>query len=180
MAKETGLRAVALRPCVLYGEWDRHFAPRVARALRRGLAPLIGRGDNLLSVVYAGNVAAAAMAALDRPAVTGPFNVANDGGVTQRAFLEHFAAGLGVPARWLPVPHALAWRAAQLWDVTIGALPLPSSLLPIKSAVQFLASDNPYTSAKAERELGWRPPVRPGDAVERTARSLRPGAPRGP
>jgi nucleoside-diphosphate-sugar epimerase len=173
VAEETALRAVALRPCVIYGEGDRNFAPRIARLLERGRAPLIGRGDNLLSVVYAGNVAAAVLAALDRGTVTGAFNVTNDGGVTQREFLVRFAAGLGVPARWIPVPHALAWWGARLWDATVGALPWFASLLSARSSVQFLASDNPYTSAKAERELGWRPPVRAGDAVERTGASFR-------
>jgi nucleoside-diphosphate-sugar epimerase len=170
VAKGTGLRAVALRPCVLYGEGDRHFAPRVARVLRRGVAPLIGRGDNSLSVVYAGNVAAAVIAALDRPGVTGPFNVTNDGGVTQRGFLERFAKGLGVRARWIGIPHPLAWGAARLWDATLGFLPLWTAPLSARSAVQFLASDNPYTSARAVRELGWKPPLAAGDAVEKTGR----------
>lgn len=173
VAEETGLSAVALRPCVIYGEGDRNFAPRVARLLERGRAPLVGRGDNLLSVVYAGNVAAAALAALDRPQVTGAFNLTNDGGVTQREFLVRFAAGLGVPARWIPIPHRLAWWGARLWDASFGALPFSAFLLTARSSVQFLACDNPYTSAKAERDLGWRPPVNAGDAVERTGASFR-------
>ena len=173
VADETGLRAVALRPCVIYGEGDRNFSPRVARLVRRGLAPLIGPGDNPLSVVYAGNVAAAVLAALDRSDATGPFNVANDGAVTQRQFLERFAAGLGVPARWIAVPHALAWNGARLWDATVGALAGWTGLLSARSSVQFLASGNPYTSARAERVLGWRPAFPALEAVERTARSFR-------
>ncbi|MGA2384389.1 MAG: NAD-dependent epimerase/dehydratase family protein [Gemmatimonadales bacterium] len=173
VAEETGLKAVALRPCVIYGEGDRNFAPRIARLLRRGLAPLIGPGENPLSVVYAGNVAAAVLAALDCGDVTGSFNVTNDGAVTQRQFLERFAAGLGVPPRWIPVPHALAWGGAQLWDGTVGALAGWTGLLSARSSVQFLASPNPYTSARAERVLGWRPVVPALEAVERTARSFR-------
>ena len=173
VAEETGLKAVALRPCVIYGEWDRNFAPRVARLVRRGLAPLIGPGDNALSVVYAGNVAAAVLAALDRGDVTGHFNITNDGVVTQRQFLERLAAGLGVPARWIPVPHALAWGGARLWDATVGALAGWAGLLSARSSVQLLASVNPYTSARAQRVLGWRPIVPALDAVERTCRFFR-------
>jgi nucleoside-diphosphate-sugar epimerase len=173
VADETGLRAVALRPCVIYGEGDRNFAPRVGRLVRRGLAPLIGRGDNALSVVYAGNVAAAVLAALDRADASGPFNVTNDGAVTQRQFLERFAAGLGVPARWIRIPHALAWNGARLWDATVGALAGWTGMLSARSSVQFLSSANPYTSARAERVLGWRPAVPALEAVERTARAFR-------
>jgi nucleoside-diphosphate-sugar epimerase len=170
---ETALSAVALRPCVVYGEGDRHFAPRVARLLGHGLAPLVGTGDNRLSVVYAGNVAAAVLAALDRPDVSGPFNVANDGGVTQREFLQRFAAGLGVPARWHRIPGGLARTVAGLWDATLGALPSRRRGLRLGSTVDWLTGENPYTSARAERRLQWRPPYPPPEAVERTGRSFR-------
>jgi nucleoside-diphosphate-sugar epimerase len=43
----------------------------------------------------------------------------------------------------------------------------------VKGAVQFLANDNPYTSERAERLLGWRPVVPPEEAVERTGRAFR-------
>ncbi len=173
VAGATGLKAVALRPCVIYGEGDRHFSPRVARALARGLAPLIGPGDNRLSAVYAGNVAAAVLAALDHADVTGPFNVTNDGTLTQREFLERFARGLGVPPRWMPVPVAVARGAARAWDAISIALPARARPMPLAQAVAWLAGENPYVSARAERELGWRPPYDARTAVETTARSLR-------
>ena len=46
----------------------------------------------------------------------------------------------------------------------------------LKTAVQFLANDNPYCSARAERELGWRPLVPPALAAERTGRAYRRSA----
>jgi nucleoside-diphosphate-sugar epimerase len=176
IAGETGLRAVALRPCVIYGEGDRHFSPRLAAALRWRVAPLIGPGTNPLSVVYAGNVAAAVLAALDRPAVTGPFNVTNDGGITLREFVERFAAGLGVALRLVSIPAGAAWSAARVVDATLrlGRTEAPMALL--KTAVQFLVNANPYTSRRAERDLGWTAAVPPADAAERTGRAFRRGA----
>jgi nucleoside-diphosphate-sugar epimerase len=173
VAKEAGLSAVALRPCVIYGEGDRHFSPRVAYLLRRGLVPLIGDGENHLTVVYAGNVAAAVAAALDHRSVTGPFNVTNDGDVTQRGFIERFAAGCGVQPRSIRIPRGLAWRAARLWDVTLGALLWRADAPSLTGAVQFLAGENAYSSARARRLLDWRPPVPAADAVERTGASFR-------
>ena len=168
VADAEGLSAVALRPCVLYGEGDRAFTNRAARLLRRRVAPLIGGGRNVLSVVYAGNVADAVLGSLDRPQVTGAFNVTNDGAITQRAFIEQFAAGLGVKVALLPVPRALAWYGALAWDATLRLLRPAQSMTLLKTAVQFLASDNPYLSGKAERELGWRPATLPADAARRT------------
>ncbi len=173
VAAGTGLRAAALRPCVVYGEGDRHFSPRVAAVLRWRVAPLVGPGTNPLSVVYAGNVAAAVLAALDRPEATGPFNVANDGGLTLREFVERFAAGLGVRPLVVRIPAGAAWRAALAVDgaLRLGRPRAPLSLL--KTAVQFLSRANPYRSERAERELGWRPVVPAVEAAERTGRAFR-------
>ncbi len=164
-----GLSAVALRPCVIYGEGDRNFANRVARALRFGVAPLIGRGDNVLSVVYAGNVAAAVLAALDRPHVTGAFNVANDGALTQRGFLEHFARGMACRVRFVAVPSGLARSSSAATDTLVRLLRPRSPMTLMKTAVQFLGGENPYVSDKARAELGWTPALEPAVAVERTA-----------
>ena len=175
VAEATDLRAAALRPCVVYGEGDRQFAPRVASALylTGGVAPMIGGGRNLLSVVYAGNVAAAVLAALDRPDARGPFNVTNDGGITLRGFFERFATGLGVRLRPVHVPAALAWAAARMVDTAFRVVRPAGPMTMLKGTVQFLAHDNPYASARAEAELGWHPSVSPADAVERTARTFR-------
>jgi nucleoside-diphosphate-sugar epimerase len=173
VAGETALSAVALRPCVIYGEGDRHFSPRVARLMRRGFIPLVGDGENHMTVVYAGNVAAAVTAALDHGGVTGPFNVTNDGAVTQRAFIERFAAGLGLKPRAIRIPRGLAWRVARVLDATIGALPPLSGGPSATAAVQFLAGENGYSSARAQQLLAWRSPVPAADAVERTGASFR-------
>ena len=175
VAGAAGLRAVALRPCVIYGEGDSQFSPRVATALRlgRGVVPLLGRGDNLLSVVYAGNVAAAVLAALDRGDATGPYLVANDGGITLREFLERFAAGLGIKPRFVPVAAGPAWQAARAVDAALRLVRPRAPMGTLKTAVQFLANDNPYSSARAERELAWRSPVLPATAAERTGRAFR-------
>jgi len=129
---------------------------------------LIGSGGNAFSVVYAGNVAVAVLGALDRPRVTGAFNVANEGVITQREFVEQFAAGLGVKVVLLPVPRGLAWHGANAVDAVLRRLRPRQSMTLLKSAVQFLASVNPYDSSKAERELGWHPAVAPAEAARRT------------
>jgi nucleoside-diphosphate-sugar epimerase len=179
VARATGLSAVALRPCVLYGEGDRHFSPRVAKLLRRGVVPLIGGGTNHMTLVYAGSVAAAVTCALDRPGAGGPFNITNDGTLTLREFAERFAAGLGVRPRWLRIPRGLAWSAARAWDRTGGALLAPWQTVSLSAAVQFLAGENPYDSSRASRLLQWRPPVDAAEAAERTGASFRaPARPR--
>ncbi len=67
LAGREGLPLTVIRPSWLFGERDRTTTARLVRRLRAGGVPLIGRGDNPLSAIYAGCVADAAILAADRP-----------------------------------------------------------------------------------------------------------------
>lgn len=154
--------AVALRPTVIYGERDRLFTPRLLRALRLRLVPQIGPGTNRLSCVYAGNVATAAVAALDVPIHEfRAYNITSDGApaLSQREFFGAFAAALGRAYRPIPVPRPLARLVIGLFTARRLA----------RAAVGFLSGDNPYVDGRAGRELGWAPPTPAPRAIARTA-----------
>jgi nucleoside-diphosphate-sugar epimerase len=170
-----GLEAVVIRPNVIYGEYDRTFSPRVVHALRQGFAPQVGAGTNRLSCVYAGNVAAAVVLALDSPAAPGKaFNTTDDGpeALTQRGFTDAFADAMGVRVLRVRLPFAAARVAVGLW-ARWQMLRSPGSYPGVGgAAVQFLAEENPFVAERARQELGWRPPTPPREAVARTVRWL--------
>lgn len=165
-AQRGGLSAVAIRPNVIYGERDRLFTPKVVRALRLGVVPQIGAGRNHLACVYAGNVAAAIVAALDAP-VAGfrAYNVTADAEprLSQREFLDALAAALGLRIRRLAIP---AFPARLVLALLAG----PQLA---RAALRFATDDNPYSAERARRELGWNPPFSTPTAVARTARWFR-------
>jgi nucleoside-diphosphate-sugar epimerase len=149
-AARGAIDGVAVRPNVIYGERDRLFIPRLVRATRSVVVPQIGPGTNHLSCVYAGNVAAAIVAALgastrgfrayqvtaDRPPA-----------LTAREFLEAVAAAAGVHARFVRMPVALARLTIGLWSGPAQA----------RQALAFLTGENPYGIDRARAELGWVP-----------------------
>ena len=166
-----GLAAVVVRPNVIYGEYDRVFSPRVVRAVRFGIVPQVFPGTNRLSCVYAGNVAAAIVRAIDAPAAPGrAYNVTDDGPAshTQRGFVDAFAQALGVRVRRVTLPYAVA-RFVVDWWARAQFLLKPGTYPGIGgAAVRFLSGENPYSSARARRDLGWEPVVDPIEAVRRT------------
>ncbi len=170
VVQETGLSSISLRPCVIYGERDRTFLPHVVRILAGGYAPLIGPGSNSLSVVYAGNVADAVLAALEHSEVSGPINVTNDGEITQREFLTAVGAAMGKQVRLVRIPIPVAYLFAASRNR------IRRVLAPKKypgfgaSAVRFLSDDNPYTSERARKELDWQPTTPPKEAIQRSIR----------
>ena len=163
---EGRLWATAVRPAVVYGRGDRQFVPRMARIVLHGVIPLIRGGRSIIGVVHASNVADGAVLAATTDMAGGrAYNLANDFDVSVRRFFELAGEGLGRRPRFLPmsvggargVMRVVKWISRAL---TGGRFSLISS-----STIDFIAEDNPFSSERARRELGWSPRVRPEDAV---------------
>ncbi|HEV8303803.1 MAG TPA: NAD-dependent epimerase/dehydratase family protein [Gemmatimonadales bacterium] len=178
-AARGGVTAVAIRPNVIYGERDRLFTPRVIGVLRRGFAVQIGPGTNHLSCVYAGNVAAAIVAAVDkaRPGFRA-YNVTRDAPpeLTQREFFMAFAAALGIRLRFVPVPVRLARWGAKAWSRWL-RLRHPRRYAGLAgAAVSFIVGENPYVAARARQDLGWTPPYDARAGIQRAVAWFQSGA----
>jgi nucleoside-diphosphate-sugar epimerase len=154
--------ATALRPAVVYGAHDRQFVPRVARIARHGIVPLVAGGRTTLAVVHAANVADGIVrAATSRIAGGRAYNLANDFDVTVAEFFRLATKGLGVRMRVVPVPEIAARAAVRLFTL-VAPLFLGSQFdAAALASLDFVTRDNPFTSERARRELGWEPEVRP-------------------
>jgi len=165
-AESRSIAATVIRPDVIYGERDRLFAPKVYRSIRARILPLVGPGTNHLPCVYAGNVASAVVAALERCRFGfRAYNVTRDAGpaLTLHEFMRTWADAVGVRVRIVRLPHPVARWALWLW----------SGPRLARAALSFMTGDDPYVTERAERELGWRPTVDTRTAIARTVRWLR-------
>jgi 2-alkyl-3-oxoalkanoate reductase len=156
----------AVRPDVIYGRHDRQFVPRIARMLQRGVAPLIGDGRSTLAIVHAENVADGMVRAASTDAAGGRvYNLANDYDVTVEEFFRLAGVGMGAKLHMLHVPHVVAKGALGVFKL-VAPLVVGSRFNAVTSAsLDFMSRDNPFSSERARRELGWDPPVRPEDGI---------------
>jgi len=181
-AARGSLSAIAIRPNVIYGERDQLFTRRVIANLRRGVLPQIGPGTNHLSCVYAGNVASAILAALDAPPRLGlrAYNVTRDAPplLTQREFLEAFAAALGVRPMRVRIPAALIRIGVAAWGSLLRVV-LPGRYSALgNAAMSFILGENPYSVDRIRDELGWTPPFDTRAAIQRSVQTKSPGGAR--
>ena len=157
--------AVILRPHAVYGPGDTTLVPRLLAARRFGRLCLPGDGTSRVSVTYVGNLALAVAAALERPAVSGIFNIADvesiDFGTLVRLVLRR--SGLPDDVLFIPAPLArslatlleAAWRTGRLG----GAPPLS------RYVVKHLTAEHTLDITRARDLLGYAPGWRIEDAA---------------
>ena len=126
IAAVPGLRAMVLRPGVVYGSGDRALLPLFVLA-KYGVLPLIGRREAAYTFVHVSDVVRTIAAAVDRAEINDVLFVGHREPVTTRALLEGVRAAAGRKALIVRVPLAVLKLAARLGDAG-GALrrrPLP-------------------------------------------------------
>jgi 2-alkyl-3-oxoalkanoate reductase len=154
--------ATALRPTVIYGKRDRQFVPRVARLLSHGFAPLIGGGTSIFSIVHAANVADGVVRAATSDVANGrAYNVANDFDVTVRRFWELAEDGMNRRVRFVRLPEPVARGTLRAVKAITRVLTGGRMSVVSGASLAWLTRNNPFSSERARRELGWAPAVRP-------------------
>jgi len=170
-AREDGLSLTVIRPSWLYGERDRTTTARLVTRIRAGKVPLIGRGDNPLSAIYAGNVADAAILAADDPGSIGEaYNITSMGPITQREWLNLFADACGAPRPHRSVSYRLVFAVATGLEAAARARRRRTPPLITRYATWLMGRNLAYSTVKAETRLGWRPAIGYRESIERTVR----------
>jgi nucleoside-diphosphate-sugar epimerase len=157
-----------VRPPVVYGERDRETL-RIFRLARAGWGPVIGDGTQELSIVYAGDLAAALIAAAVTPAAAGGVYYASHPAVTSsRGLVEAVGRALGTRPRVVPLPRALAQIA--LWAVgSLAHLAGRATVLSADKANEFLAPAWTCRADALARDAGWRAKTDLEPGLARTA-----------
>jgi nucleoside-diphosphate-sugar epimerase len=155
-----------VRPSWIYGPRDRRGLPRSVKALRAGRVGVIGRGDNLLNLVHAADVADGAIRAANHPgARAGAYNLCSEGDITQRQFLDTLTDALGLPRLRRHFPYWLAYTGGFLSECVGKAIRLGRPPHFTRFVVTLVSRPTCYSTAKASGELGWSPKVSPFDGL---------------
>ncbi len=173
LAESEALPLTVIRPSWLYGERDRTTAPRLIHRLKRGKVPIIGKGDNPLSAIYAGDVAEAAILAADSPRAVGQaYNVTDQGPITQREFFGLWAAACGGSPPRRRHRYPLAFVAGFLMEAAGKLTRRRRPPLLTRYAAWLMGRRLAYSTAKIRNDLGWSPEDTYEASIRRTVRSF--------
>lgn len=158
-----------VRPSWIYGPRDRTTLPRIIRALTRGGVPIIGSGDNLINIIYAGDVAAGAILAANHPGALGQaYNLSSEGELTQRQFLDLLTDSLELPRITKHMPFRLAFGLGLFAEAVGRLIRMRRPPRITRYAVSLIGRPTRFSIAKARTQLGWQPQVGAIEGVRRT------------
>jgi len=151
---------VIVRPPLVYGPDAPGNFGRLVRLVRRGWPLPLGAIRNARSFIALENLVDLLAVCAHHPAAANQVLLAADAeDLSTPELVRCIAAGLGLPARLVPVPPGLLRAGAQL----LGRERLADSLC---GSLQ-------VDAAKAGRLLGWQPRVRAAEGVRRAAAASR-------
>ena len=155
LVRESGVLWTIVRPPVVYGERDRETL-RIFRLAQAGWGPVMGDGTQELSIIHAGDLAGAMIAAATATTTVGRVYYATHPDVTTSAALVRaVGAAVGKTPRIVRLPGALARIA--LWAVgSLASLAGRATLLSADKANEFLAPAWTCRSDALTRDTGWR------------------------
>ncbi|HEY8149133.1 MAG TPA: NAD-dependent epimerase/dehydratase family protein [Vicinamibacteria bacterium] len=156
-AAAAGRDVVLLYPGVVYGPGDRTagniVVNMIADHLRGRFPGIIGPGDRLWSYAFVEDVAAGHVDALEEGRAGERYLLAGEN-VSMNDFFRLLAEASGVPAPRLHIPYAAAGALGWMlyaWAELTGMEPLLTH-----EVVGVFREHWSYTSAKAQRDLGYR------------------------
>ncbi len=148
-----------VRPCAIYGPWDRETLA-VFRALRRRVFFRPAGTRARVTLIHAEDVAAAIAALADRGPANAIFELTDERtpGYSWAEIFSEAQAALGVRSLVVPVPGALIRTAAALNAAAAGVLGRTPMLTPGKAREILHADWGSHAERQPPREL-WRPAI---------------------
>lgn len=170
-----GLRAVALRPHLVWGPGDPHIVRQLLARARRGRMFLVGDGRNRVDVTYIDNAVDAhlqADAALAKGSAGGrAFFISQGEPIAIGDFMRAVTAAAGLSPRFVKIPYPVAWLVGWAMEAWTSRKPAGIPLLTRFLAAE-LAKSHYYDIGAARRDLGYAPAVSTEEGLRRLAASL--------
>ena len=167
------IHITVIRPgMVPYGPGDRLTIPGMVDALRRGLYAHVGGGEQKVCLVQVDNLSDGMVLAAQRDGDSGEVYVLADDVVTWRQFADAVADAFSVPRARRSVPLWLVTALAVVMESVYRSLALSGTPVLTRYRASLFQGDLVFSSAKARRELGWRPAVGLEEGMRRVRESM--------
>lgn len=174
-AADTSLATCALRPHLIWGPRDSHLIPRLLDRARRGRLRIVGRGDNLIDMVYVENAASAhllAAEALAKPnsdASGKAYFISQGQAVNCWDWIGEILVLAGLEKPRKAVSAATAYRVGAMLEGVWRALHLPGEPPMTRFVAAQLSTSHYFDISAARRDLNYTPTITTEQGMQRLA-----------
>jgi len=146
ISADTGMEVVIIRPPLVYGPGVKANFASLMRGVKRGWPLPLGAVHNQRSFVGIDNLVDFIVTCISHPLAANQIFLVSDGhDLSTTDLVRRMALAAGVPSRLIPVPT---------WALRAGG-----ALIGKGDAIQRLCGNLQIDISKAQRLLGWTPPV---------------------
>lgn len=164
-AEDPSRTVVIVRPSVVFGEGNRGNVYTLVKQIATGRFLMVGKGRNIKSMAYVGNIAAFLMHALALGPGTMIYNYADGPDMDTRTLVELIQSCLIQPASARRIPKFFALAGGYLFD---GAARLTGRTFPISAIRIRKFCENTQVRAEQLAQSGFVPPHTLQDGLLRT------------
>ena len=170
-----GLATCSLRPHLIWGPRDNHLIPRLIQRAKSGRLRRVGEGENLISMSYVENAAAAHMQACDKlepgsPVAGQCYFINEPEPVKLWPWVDKILALGGIAPIRKTISEKAATRIGATLEKIYGLLRIKSEPPMTRFVAAQLSSSHYYDVSKAQRDFGYDPTV----SFEEGMRRLKP------
>lgn len=174
--KEKGLKAIILRPHLIWGPKDNHLVPRVIARAKKLVK--IGKRDNLVDTVYIDNAAHAQILAdeklAENPELSGRvYFITQDEPIPMWDMINGILNAGGLQPITKSLPHRVVWCIGAVLEFIYTIFRLPGEPKMTRFVADELASAHWFDISAAKNDLGYKPLVSTEEGLKKLAEWLK-------
>ena len=168
-AQRDGMKTVILRPRAIFGPYDTGIVPRILKLAKKGVFPLIRKGEVLADITYVDNVSHAIRLSIENiNSINGEIlNITNDSPMQLKDILKLLFSSLNYKATFIAMPRVVLNILALFYEL-IGKVSFRSFEPPItRYTLGLISFSQTLDVSKAKKALGYEPIVSIEDGIKR-------------
>ena len=172
------LKAVALRPHLIWGPNDPHLVPRVLERARAGRLKLVGKEDKLVDTIFVDNAAYAhILAAIDLSKINShcsgkAYFISNDQPITMAAMLNNILNCVDLPPVTKRVPSTVAYAAGATLEWVYKILNKKQEPIMTRFVAKQLSTSHYFDISAAKKDFGYMPLISIEEGMKLLKQSL--------
>lgn len=173
-----GLATVALRPHLIWGPRDNQLVPRLIARARSGRLRRVGSGENVISMSYVENAAAAHLQAADAlhadsPVAGKAYFINEPEPVNLWNWIDELLSLAGLPPIRKSISSGVADALGGLGETIYWTFRLSAEPPMTRFLAKQLSGSHSYQIARAQRDFGYKPLVSVAEGMRRLEPELK-------